>query len=236
MLQRQLYLTDTYLNSVRTRVIRARADGDGHSVILSENIFHPQGGGQPSDRGTVDDVPAVPRRDQSDGLIVLNVTAEREMRPGDEVTASIDIELRKLHAALHTSGHLVDSLMRQLGYRYIANNHFPGQASVEYALDADIDKESLHQALTEGIAQAIAAQLPVTAGTRDGLRTITIESLGTEPCGGTHVPHLGALGNLRIRSIKAKGSRLRIGYDAAHVTGLPDRGSPRTGDAASTLS
>lgn len=228
--QRQLYLTDTYLDSVRTRVLRAGAGGEEHWVILSENIFHPQGGGQPRDRGTVDDVPAVPRRDPSDGLVVLDVAAiGREIRTGDEVTASIDIGLRRLHAALHTAGHVVDSLMRRLGYKYIANNHFPGQASVDYTLDTSVDKARLHEALTDGIAEAVMARLPVTAGERDGLRAVTIESLGTEPCGGTHVPHLGAIQGLRIRSIKTKGNRLRVGYDAAHLPVLPNRTAREAG-------
>jgi Ser-tRNA(Ala) deacylase AlaX len=211
-------MADTYLGSVRTEVIAAGAGPDRPWVALADNIFHPQGGGQPSDKGTVNGIPVFPRRGDEGSEVVLDFSeSEPGLHEGDAVTANIDMEARKQHAALHTAGHLIDAVMRQLGYRHVANNHYPGQARVEYLADSEVDKDWLAGVLSHRTAEAIAAGLRVTASSQDSIRLITIESMGSDPCGGTHVPDLLALQDLRIRSVKIKGNRLRVGYDAAHA-------------------
>ncbi|GAA2879080.1 alanyl-tRNA synthetase [Nonomuraea rubra] len=216
-MQKQLYLSDTYLLDVVTQIVDA--DRSAPWVTLNDNIFHPQGGGQPSDQGTVDGVNARPRR-AGDSVVVLDLDCAPEDAPrvGDMVTVSIDPGLRRLHAALHTAGHLIDALARRFGLCHVGNSHFPGQARVEYLLDGrEVAKEGLAEFLEEGIAAAIREELPVTSSSHEGQRAVTIRGLGTDLCGGTHVPHLGMLAEVTIRSIKAKSGRLRIGYDAAHT-------------------
>lgn len=218
-LQRQVYLDDTYLTEIVTAVVRTDAGESGPALLLADNIFHPQGGGQPSDKGTVNGIPAVPRR--HDGAVLLDLHGEAEFpvpAVGDSVTVEIDRELRRLHAALHTAGHLIDALVRRHGLLHSGNIHFPGQARIEYHLDGRaVDRESLAAELKVGIEDAITARLPVTSTSDMGQRSITIEGLGSDLCGGTHVPHLGALEHVVIRSIKAKSGRLRVGYDARHA-------------------
>jgi Ser-tRNA(Ala) deacylase AlaX len=208
-----LYLLDTYQAEITTAVIHAQPGW----VAVADNIFHPQGGGQPSDRGTVDGVAASPRWDDAGEAILLQLDGDHAFRPEQNVTVRIDPELRKLHAALHTAGHLIDAIVRRMGYTHAANNHFPGQSRVEFRVDGDVDKTALTERLEAEIAAAVDKCLPVTAETTDGVRRITIDSLGTDPCGGTHVPHLGALRDVRVRSVKTKGGRLKVGYHAEHA-------------------
>jgi alanyl-tRNA synthetase len=48
----KLYLADTYAFSTDAKVIRVLEDGDTTlGVVLDRTVFHPQGGGQPSDTG-----------------------------------------------------------------------------------------------------------------------------------------------------------------------------------------
>jgi len=218
--QRQLYLEDTYLAAIATTVV-AGGDLDGRPwVRLRDNIFHPQGGGQPADTGALGPWTARPRRDPEDpSWVVLDLHGPDGARPdASEVVTTIDLDLRCRHAALHTAGHVIDALMQRRGFRHVANNHFPGQARVEYDLQGQgFDPETLHVELTAGLEEAIAARLTVRAQVADGMRTVTIDGLGTEPCGGTHVPDLGRLAATAIRSLKVKGGRLRVGYTAEHV-------------------
>jgi Predicted metal-dependent hydrolases related to alanyl-tRNA synthetase HxxxH domain len=224
ILQRHLYLSDTYLTRVVTTVTRVGRGAGGPWILLDDNIFHPQGGGQPSDRGTVDGIPAVPRREGgTDVVLELDCAEDRLPEPSAKVTAEIDADLRRLHAALHTAGHLIDALTRRrYGLRHAANSHFPGQSRIEFHLDGrELDRDGLAERLQEEIAEAIAARLAVTASAGAERRSVEIEGLGGDPCGGTHVPHLGLLRDVRIRSVKVKSGRLRIGYDAAHAEEPP---------------
>jgi Ser-tRNA(Ala) deacylase AlaX len=222
--QNNIYLTETYTYETRTKIATCTAIEAGFRIALLDNIFHPQGGGQPRDRGWVDGVPATPLSDPDSPWIQLDLLCESdagrsEFSVGQEVTASIDAEQRRLFAALHTAGHLVDALVAQLGVRHVASNHFPGQARVEYELDGKaIDKEHLAGSLQEGIDKAVAQGHPVTSGEQDGRRVITLEGLSTEFCAGTHVTDLSRLADVAIRSVKVKSGRLKVGYEAVHAS------------------
>jgi Ser-tRNA(Ala) deacylase AlaX len=50
----KLYLQDTYLLTCETSVLATAAARDDApaAVVLAQTVFHPQGGGQPSDVGT----------------------------------------------------------------------------------------------------------------------------------------------------------------------------------------
>ncbi|MEZ0070336.1 Ser-tRNA(Ala) deacylase AlaX [Streptacidiphilus sp. MAP12-20] len=230
MQQHQLYLSDTYLGEVLTTpLVTGRGDDGLPWVALADNIFHPQGGGQPSDVGTVDGLPVRSRR-HADGLVVLQLVepagtptwpagiAQRDLPTEGKVVAAIDMEQRKLHAALHTAGHLLHALVGTLGFQHAGNSHFPGQARVDYRVtDREVDREALTAQVNDHFVQAVKAALPVTAEIRDGVRTVSIEGLGGEPCGGTHVPDLSALRDVSVRSIKIKSGLMKIGYTAAHV-------------------
>lgn len=219
-MQQQLYLTDTYLVEHKTTVARSGRSEEGVAwLALAQNIFHPQGGGQPNDAGTVDGVAATPRRDAADREWILVDLADAEQAPaeGSPVTARVDLETRRLHAALHTAGHLVDAFVRPLGFQHAGNSHFPGQARVDYQLDgAQPDRDELTAQINAQLAEAVAAALKVTSAVTDGVRRVSIEGLNTEPCGGTHVPDLGALQGVVLRSIKIKGGVMKVGYTAEH--------------------
>ncbi|GGO95580.1 alanyl-tRNA synthetase [Wenjunlia tyrosinilytica] len=223
VLQHHLYLTDTYATEVATTVARSGRDDSGVVwVALAENIFHPQGGGQPADRGTVGGLTARPRRDDA-GWVVLDLPEAAEdsgavPAPGTDAVARVDADVRRLHAALHTAGHLVHAFVSRLGFAHVGNSHFPGQARVDYALDdREVDRDALTEQLNKQFDEAVRAATAVTADHRDGVRNVTIEGLHTEPCAGTHVPDLSFLREVRIRSIKVKGGRMRVGYEAEHA-------------------
>lgn len=224
LLQRHLYLADTYVTEAATTVARSgRHDSGVVWVALTDNIFHPQGGGQPADRGMVGELAVQARRDDA-GWVVLDMPdadggSGGVPVPGTEAVTRIDLDLRRLHAALHTAGHLLDAFVRQLGFHHVGNSHFPGQARVDYAVsDREIDRDALTEELNKQFDEAVRAAIPVTADYRDGVRTVSIEGLHAEPCGGTHVTDLSMLRNVRIRSIKVKSGRMRVGYDAEHAS------------------
>ena len=218
-MQRHIYLEDTYRFSVTTRVVDAGTSELGNWLTLQDNIFHPQGGGQPSDVGTVDGVAVRPFKAPDTKEHVVRLSCERLFTLGDEVTSAVDPEVRRRHAALHTCGHVVDGIVRELGFTHRVSNHFPGQARIEFDAGegGKPDLQKLAATVEERTRQAIEADRKVYATERGELRIIGIDGLHEDPCGGTHVTSLGQLAGFRLRSIKVKSGVLKVGYDVDHI-------------------
>ncbi|WP_411573945.1 alanyl-tRNA synthetase [Streptomyces fradiae] len=217
-MQRHIYLEDTYRFTVTTQVVDAGTGELGSWLTLRDNIFHPQGGGQPSDVGTAGDMAVRPFKAPGTDTHVVRLSCERPLEVGDEVTSSVDPEVRRRHAALHTCGHVVDGFVRELGFRHRVSNHFPGQARIEF--DAGEDKPDLEQlarTVEDRTRRAIEDDRKVYASERGDLRLIGIDGLHEDPCGGTHVSSLGQLTGFSLRSVKVKGGVLKVGYVVEHL-------------------
>ena len=48
-----LYLEDTYLFQETANIVESGKNENGKYIILDKTIFYPQGGGQPTDTGTI---------------------------------------------------------------------------------------------------------------------------------------------------------------------------------------
>ncbi|MEV6040712.1 hypothetical protein AB0L65_57060 [Nonomuraea sp. NPDC052116] len=228
VMQVRTYLDDTYAERVDTRVI-AVGHREGRPWAAVEHcLFHPQGGGQPADRGWLEEVEAVPVWDEQSGLIVAVPASEEVGWPvfaeGQRVRARIDLGTRMAHAALHTAGHLVEAAGRAQAWELAGNNHFPGQARIEFTAPrsdprlADPEgREEVIAELRKVVAAAIAEDLPVTAETGEhGRRVVRLDNLHAAPCGGTHVRSLGDLHDVVLPTLKVKRGRIRVSYSAAH--------------------
>jgi alanyl-tRNA synthetase len=131
-------------NGALPRVVRVDAvpeeerKGEGtHSVVLSSTLFHPQGGGQPSDVGFLrvgggGDEDSSPRvfevlhvsTDPGSGEIAhvgafVGDGGEANIPVGSRVACEIDAQKRTLHARLHSGGHLCDIAVRSCGFDYL---------------------------------------------------------------------------------------------------------------------
>ncbi|KND91865.1 Alanyl-tRNA editing protein AlaX-L [Tolypocladium ophioglossoides CBS 100239] len=135
-----------------------QATQDDHVVVTKETIFHPQGGGQPSDEGTMTAVGA--DASGAERAPVFQVKAARmdavhdgqvlhlgrfaspadgaAIRPGDAVEQAVDAEKRLLYSRLHTAGHVLGSAVRSLledqipGFDELKASHFPDSAACEF--------------------------------------------------------------------------------------------------------
>ncbi|WP_029767484.1 hypothetical protein [Haloglycomyces albus] len=216
MLQNNLYLGNTYLFEQETSVVEVRDGADGRYIVVADNIFHPKGGGQPSDVGTVDGVEAVPFKVDGESLTV-GLSGDFVHAEGATVTTRIDAEARLRHAALHTCGHLIHAIVASMGFEYRGHSHNPGQARIEFlAPEERPDLEALSSEVVERVNAAIAADHKVRVQDGADGRVVEIEGHGEELCGGTHVSSLAELSDFSVRGIKIKRGGMRVGYDVAY--------------------
>jgi len=226
--QVSVYLQDTYLTEATTAVAATGRFDDGTAwIAVRDNPLHPQGGGQPADRGWVNDCEVVPVRQADSGLVVARAHQESTrgvdgLAEGDAVVVRVDAELRRLHAALHTAGHLVEAAGRTFGWELAGSIHFPGQARIEFTPGAGAVpephlREEAAERLNAWIAAAIADDVPVSADhDADGRRVVRLGGLHSAPCGGTHVRSLGMLDEATVTAVKVKKGRIKVSYSASH--------------------
>ena len=125
------------------RAIFKTGSANDHVVVTHSTLFHPQGGGQPSDEGAMASftVKSV-RMDAVHEGQVLHLGSFPDASPtfqaGDEVEQSLDEEKRLHYSRLHTAGHVLGSAVRSLCENDVPNfdelkaSHFPDSAACEF--------------------------------------------------------------------------------------------------------
>jgi len=233
------YLENTYLNVSLASITEASEDERGYYLCLTETIFHPQGGGQPSDRGFI-------RSEKSEFEVDFVVpqqrivkhygtfTTDSKFAKGELVTLEVNQERRLLNARIHTAGELLRLVALRLypEWQHLKSCHFPEQASVEFLglIDTSERAEALFQ-IEKEVHQLINLDLSVETQFIDA---ITIREMGVQVpselpseqflrviiiddevicCGGTHVKQLSEIGSVSIRKIKSsQGAQIKISY------------------------
>ena len=114
-----LYLGDTSLLETTATVLGVEEGEKGWTAVLDATVFHPQGGGQPSDVGTLGDATVVSvfaeGRAGSGGVVYHALEAEPTFAVGDAVACRVDAEHRLRSARTHSAGHLIDVAMQRCG-------------------------------------------------------------------------------------------------------------------------
>lgn len=203
------------LNSEITGKARIANIQNGEKTIirLDRTWFHPQGGGQKSDRGTIGSVPVL-HVSHNNGEIDHYVETIALFSVGQEVEIVVDREWRLLNAKYHTAGHLIAALIEDHfpKLQAISGHHWASEARVEFVGNRP-DAEQVKDFLPTALAEAIAKNLPVRiCGNPLNDRSIAIGDYPAVPCGGTHVEWLGILGKVEIAKVKVQQGKLRISY------------------------
>lgn len=149
MCTKLLYQYDATILEHESRVTQVISKDDGASqVILDETIFYPQGGGQPTDTGTITSVPTPStfkvksvRMDMQSGTVTHEGTFDgvKHFAVGDKVQLQVDQERRTFHSRLHAAGHVIDYAVERVGLHLKVEKgyHFPDSPYVCYSLLAN---------------------------------------------------------------------------------------------------
>ena len=143
-----LYQTDTYLLTSDAIVLAVEQldGGEGWAVVLDQTVFHPQGGGQPADVGTLEGESGAPFAvsmvKKGKTGVVRHEGASPKLPPfaaGSRVRCAVSEQARLLNARVHSAGHLIDVAMTNSGMasrlRPTKGYHFTPGSYVEYEGD-----------------------------------------------------------------------------------------------------
>jgi misacylated tRNA(Ala) deacylase len=223
----KVFYQDSYQKTHRSEVVEVL----DHGVILAATIFYPLGGGQPGDTGRLTinehEYRVVDTRFAEDRNNIIHFLEGEDLsaiHTGDPVAMEIDWERRHRLMRMHSSMHLLCSLISAQ-----ATGGAVGETASRLDFDLQgqvIDKEQLTADLNAMIAKA----LPVSIGSitdaeleqnpalvrtmsvqpprgQGTVRTISIENTDYQPCGGTHVRNTAEIGELLVTGLKNKGKQ-----------------------------
>jgi len=220
----RLYYADTYQFKAAGKVVAVGPSEHPKygplDVQLDQSVFHPQGGGQPSDQGTITSGENVFQVEfvsvSKDGIIHhYGKYASGELAAGTAVSMEIDAEKRRAYARIHSAGHLLDLAVAAAGYgdlKPAKGYHFLEGSYVEYIGNIPGDKRAAaKEQIQNCLNELIAKDMPVTV-TNGATRNVAYGDDPGCPCGGTHVKSTGELGKVQLTKLKKKQKNFRVGY------------------------
>ncbi|XP_058119082.1 alanyl-tRNA editing protein Aarsd1 [Anopheles ziemanni] len=220
---------DSFLKEFKTKVVSCEKIKGGFNVVLEDTVLFPEGGGQPSDHGRVNDrlVKSVIRKGAQAVHFIEDETESPPFTVGEEVSQSVDWDRRFDHMQQHSGQHLITAIFDR-EFQLNTKSWWLGTDSSYIVLDAkDVTREQVER--VEKICNQLiidctpvgvkvyepndpALQSDVTRATRGlpedvtgPLRVVTIEGVESNMCCGTHVRNLGQLQAVKLLSVeKAK--------------------------------
>jgi alanyl-tRNA synthetase len=219
---RKLYLEDAYLRSCTSTIIRREETEDGELLVLDASCFYPEGGGQPSDTGTVAgrEVVHVHARD---GEVVHRIKGRCDR---DSVRCVLDWHRRMDHMQQHTGQHIISHVIDRIHGVGTESLHIGRHRST---IDLPIDELTADDVRTiEDEANAIvydnhpircyvtssvdARELRKRPTFECDVRIVEIEDVEKTPCGGTHCSCTAEVGIIHIPRWYKKGPFWRIEF------------------------
>lgn len=211
-------------------------DGQEVTIILDDNPFHAEGGGQLSDTGVlcaaaegkakVTDAQALPN-----GLVYLIAEiTEGVLRTGDAVDIAVDKQRHLNLARNHTATHLLQAALRKVLGNHVNQagslvtpdhlrfdfTHFSPVTQAELdKIEALVNEEILKNVpvTIEEMALDAAKEKGAMAlfGEKYGdvVRVVSVDDFSCELCGGSHVANTSVIGSFRITSETGTGSGVR---------------------------
>jgi alanyl-tRNA synthetase len=215
-----LYYKDPYQKEFESRILRTM---NVNQVVLQQTIFYPEGGGQPSDLGSLEfDGKKVRVKDvQKVGKVIIHLTKDAIPKVSKTVKGKIDWKRRIYHMRAHTATHLIMGAARR-----VLGNHVWQSGTQKGVKHSRLDISHYQRLTTEEINkieslanQAVIDNIPVEielvprdkAEAKHGfrlyqggavpgkeIRVVKVGNWEVEACAGTHVKNTGEVGFIKI--------------------------------------
>lgn len=222
----KLYEGNALLRQCQAKVISCVKKETRFEVTLDKTIIFPEGGGQLSDEGKIDEA-VVSHAVEADGEVIHYI--DRPLKEGQEVTVTLNWAVRLDHMQQHTGEHILSYAFWKLcGANNIGFHMNPDIVTID--LDKEVTEEDIVRAenyanneiwenkpiTIEYLPHTEVAKLPMrkkNAKLTGILRVVTIQDGDICTCCGTHPPFTGVIGAIKVfRWEKHKGgTRVEFG-------------------------
>lgn len=222
----RLYYEDHYTKEFDAKVLKVKKTKEGCEVVLDKTAFYPEGGGQPSDIGFLENngkKHVVSHVKKVNDSIVHELAGELSV--GDTVHGEIDWDHRYTLMKHHTGTHVVNGALRE----YLGNHIWQAGSQLNisdarfdfshYKSVTDDEIKEIEKIANDFIKKSVKVEKKVmdrnsaekTYGFRlyqggvppgNCIRVLNIPGVDVEACGGTHLNNTSEIGKIRIVKIE----------------------------------
>ncbi|MBT9779840.1 alanyl-tRNA editing protein [Clostridium sp. MCC353] len=219
----KLYYSTPYVKEFEGKVLRCtKGKQDRYEVVLDRTAFYPEGGGQPSDMGTLGDANVISVHEK--GGEIIHYT-DRALEEGAQVTGVLDWDRRYRNMQLHSGEHILSGLVhRKYGYDNVGFHMGSEEVTVDF--NGVLDAQQLREIELEA-NQVVYDNVPVLAGYPDEetlhrmdyrskkelsgqVRIVEIPGGDICACCGTHVERTGEIGIIKATGMISYKGGVRI--------------------------
>lgn len=221
---KKLYDTDSHMTTCTALVLGCEYDEKkkAFAIILDQTVFFPEGGGQFSDIGFINDVKISDVQIKND---IITHYAEQPLEIGSEVTCRIDWDRRFDFMQQHSAEHILSGLVyKTYGYNNVGFHlgmtettlDFDGLLTPDEIMDLEI---KANEAVYKGIAFDIAYPDRETLANLEyrskkeltgAVRIVTLPDYDVCACCAPHVYHTGEIGVVKIVNAMAHRGGIRL--------------------------
>jgi len=216
---RRFYWTNPHVYEVEVEV---KSVGD-LKVTIEPIVFHPDEGGQPADKGMIDQSEVL-NVEIIDGNIIH--TLDKSLSDGKYI-ARVDSRHRLSVARRHTAQHIISGIAENRFDLKTVGVHI-GLESCTVDFDKKIDFETA-QAIERNSMEVVAENILVETVFNDAdartrfdlkeiepamIRIVKIGDYDASACCGTHVRRTGDIGIIRILDLESKKNGTRVSFSA----------------------
>ena len=217
----EIFRDDPYKKECEAKIL----DFGDNWIILDQTVFYAEGGGQLGDTGLIkagQQEIQIENTIKENDLIKHIFNSKFDFEIGDNVTCIIDWDRRYKLMKMHTSLHLLCSLVNA---KVTGGSVGDGKGRLDFNIDFKPNKEELKDNLNDliqgnhditiswisaqeldknpNLVKTMSVLPPRTNGS---IRMVRIgDNIDYQPCGGTHVKNTSEIGLVEINKVENKG-------------------------------
>ena len=217
----EIFRDDPYKKECEARIL----DFGDNWIILDQTVFYAEGGGQLGDTGLIkagQQEIQIENTIKENNLIKHIFNSKFDFEIGDNVTCLIDWDRRYNLMKMHTSLHLLCSLVNA---KVTGGSVGDGKGRLDFNLDFKPNKDELKDNLNDLIQgnhditiswisaqeldknpDLVKTMSVLPPRTNGSIRMVRIgDNIDYQPCGGTHVKNTSEIGLVEINKVENKG-------------------------------
>jgi len=217
----EIFRDDPYKKECEAKIL----DFGDNWIILDQTVFYAEGGGQLGDTGLIkagQQEIQIENTIKENDLIKHIFNSKFDFEIGDNVTCIIDWDRRYKLMKMHTSLHLLCSLVNA---KVTGGSVGDGKGRLDFNLDFKPNKDELKDNLNDLIQgnhditiswisaqeldknpDLVKTMSVLPPRTNGSIRMVRIgDNIDYQPCGGTHVKNTSEIGLVEINKVENKG-------------------------------
>ena len=227
-LTKRLYYQDSYLKEFKAKVLKKIKIDNQPAVVLDETAFYPTSGGQPYDKGLIQNIPVVEVLEEGDEIIHI-LKEELKEKINYEVVGKIDWKRRFDHMQQHLGQHILSGALMEIYAAETVSFHLGEKVCTLDIAKEKITEEEVKKAeecaneiifnnrpvkcyFVEGEEELKRLNLRKMPDRKGRIRIIEVEDFDLSACGGTHCRATGEVGMIKITKWEKRGEKIRLEF------------------------